>query len=124
MRCELTKPILKDTSGGGARAIVSGRHQVRYMTVVFDETASFTVQVTPIVGGDDGTTSTYPFSGRFLNAGAFLGSVPAETGDFRFPVFAQSDAVKIEILNPTPLPSNIQSVEFESYYTNRASQRF
>ena len=124
MRCELTKPILKDTSGGGARAIVSGRHQVRYMTVVFDETASFTVQVTPIVGGDEGTTSTYPFSGRFLNAGAFLGSVPAETGDFRFPVFAQSDAVKIEILNPTPLPSNIQSVEFESYYTNRASQRF
>jgi len=124
MRCELTKPILKDTSGGGAKAIVSGRHQVRYMTIVFDETASFTVQVTPIVGGDDGTTSTYPFSGRFLNAGAFLGSVPAETGDFRFPIFAQSDAVKIEILNPTPLPSNIQSVEFESYYTNRASQRF
>ena len=124
MRCELTKPLLKDNSRGGPQAIVSGRHQVRYMSVVFDETASFTVRVTPIVGGDDGTVSEYPFSGRFLNAGAFLGSVPAETGDFRFPVFAQSDAVKIEILNPTPLPSNIQSVEFESYYTNRSSQRF
>jgi hypothetical protein len=124
MKCELTKPIMKTPStGGGVQAITSGRHQVRYMTVVFDETASFTVQVTPLVGGDDGTTSIYPFSGRFLNAGAFLGSVPSETGDFRFPIFSQSDAVKIEILNDTPLPSNIQSVEFESYYTNRARQR-
>jgi len=91
---------------------------------VYDQTASFVVRVTPLIGGDSGTAVDYPFTGRFLSAGAFLGSVPSETGDFRFPIFAQSDAVKIEIMNDTPLPSGLQSVEFEASYNNRIQQAF
>ena len=124
MLYELTKPILKTaTPTGGYEAVASGRHQLRYMTIVYDETASFLVRVTPLIGGAEGTAIDYPFSGRFLSAGAFLGSVPSESGDFRFPVFSQSDSIKIEILNSSPLPSNIQSIEFEASYENRAKQR-
>ena len=122
MRYELTEPVLKKSKDqGGFEMVATGRHQLRYMTVVYDNTAYFTVRVTPEIGGSYGTAVDYPFSGRFLSAGGFLGSVPSESGDFRFPVFAQSDAIKIEILNDSPLPSNIQSIEFEANYVSRSA---
>ena len=125
MRYQLTEPVLKRPKPeGGYEMIAVGRHQLRYMTVVYDETAYFSIRVTPEAGGSDGTPITYPFSGRFLSTGGFLGAVPAETGDFRFPVFAQSDSIKIEILNDSPLPSNIQSIEFEANYVTRSTPRF
>ena len=121
-RYEISKPVLKRAKqGGGFEIIAVGRHQIRYMTVVYDKTAAFVVRITPEVGSIDGTSIDYPFSGRYLSAGGFLGSVPSETGDFRFPVFAESDAVKIEILNDSPLPSNIQAITFEASYTSRSS---
>ena len=90
------------------------------MNVSYDETATFVIRVTPKIGGAYGTSIEYPFTGRFLSAGGYLGSVPSESGDFRFPVFAESDSVKIEVLNSSPLPSNIQSFEFEACYTSRS----
>ena len=123
MRYEMTEPVLKrPKSGGGFETIATGRHQLRYMTVVYDETAYFKVKITPDLGGEDGTAIEYPFSGKFLSTGGFLGTVPSSSGDFRFPVFSQSDGVKIEIENDSPFPSNIQSVEFEAQYSSR-SQR-
>ena len=124
MKYEITPPVLKSLREGGMfEVIATGRHQLRYMTVVFDETAYFSVRFsTRIGGGQYSDTTEYPYSGRYLSTGGFLGSVPSETGNFRFPVFAESDTVKIEILNDSPLPSNIQALEFEAYYTSR-SQR-
>lgn len=125
MRYQMTEPVLKrPKQDGGWEMIATGRHQLRYMTVVYDGTSYFNIRVTPEIGGAAGTATDYPFSGRFLSAGGFLGSAPSETGDFRFPVFAQSDAVKIEIFNDSPLPSNIQSVEFEANYVSRSQPRF
>ena len=127
MRYQMTEPVLKRPKPeGGYEMIAVGRHQLRYMTVVYDATAYFNIRVTPedVGSGSYGTPVDYPFSGRFLSAGGFLGSIPSESGDFRFPVFAQSDAIKIEIINDSPLPSNIQSVEFEANYVSRSSPRF
>ena len=125
MRYQLSEPVLKRPKPeGGYEMIAAGRHQLRYMTVVYDNTAHFTIKVTPEVGGVEGTPIEYPFSGRFLNAGAYLGNTPAATGDFRFPVFSQSDSIKIEILNDSPLPSNIQSIEFEALYSVRSQPRY
>ena len=122
MRYEISKPVLKrPKQGGGWEIIAVGRHQIRYMTVVYDDTACFTVRVTPEIGGSDGTPIEYDFSGRFLSAGNILGSRPNETGDFRFPVFAESDSVKIEILNDTPLPSSLQAITFEASYSSRST---
>tara|TARA_R100001594_G_scaffold55425_1_gene89023 strand:- start:123 stop:2201 length:2079 start_codon:yes stop_codon:yes gene_type:complete len=122
MRYEISKPVLKrPKQGGGWEIIAVGRHQIRYVTVVYDDTACFVVRVTPEIGGSDGTPIEYDFSGNFLSAGNLLGSRPNETGDFRFPVFAESDSVKIEILNDTPLPSSLQAVTFEASYSSRST---
>ena len=92
------------------------------MTVVYDDTAFFKVKVTQLIADKDGDTIEYPFSGRFLSTGGYLGAVPSASGTFRFPVFAQSDEVKIEIENDSPLPSNIQSIAFEAQYTSRSAR--
>ena len=125
MKYQLSKPVLKrQKPDGGYEIIAVGRHQIRYMTVVYSDTAYFSVRITPEVGGSDGTPIDYPYSGRFLSTGGFLGQVVSDSGDFRFPVFSQSDAVKIEILNDSPLPSNIQSIEFEANFVSRSQPRF
>ena len=125
MKYELSKPVLKrPNQTGGTEMVAVGRHQLRYMTVVYSDTASFKVKVTPLIGNILGTTKVYPFSGRFLSTGGYLGSVPSETGDFRFPVFAESDSISIIIENDSPLPSNLQSIEFEANYSSRSQPRF
>ena len=122
MRYEISKPVLKRPKQGGGIEVVSvGRHQLRYMTVVYDDTSTFKVKVTPEIGNSDGDSVEYEFSGRFLSAGSFLGSRPTDTGDFRFPVFAESNSVKIEIINDTPLPSSLQAITFEASYTARST---
>ena len=124
MTYEFSKPLLKrGTQDGKIDVISTGRHQLRYMTVEFDETASFTLRVTPQIGGSDGTAIDYPFSGRFLAATATLDSIPSETGAFRIPVFLKSQNAKIEIINSSALPSNIQSAEFEAQFTTRIEQQ-
>tara|TARA_R100001460_G_scaffold2262_3_gene7468 strand:+ start:250 stop:771 length:522 start_codon:yes stop_codon:yes gene_type:complete len=125
MRYEITKPMLKRSrsEAGSIELVATGRHQIRYMTVVYDDTAFFKVKITPEVADADGTSVEYPFSGRFLSTGGFLGQLPKADGKFRFPVFAESDAVKIEIENDSPFPSNIQSLQFEAQYTDRSQRQ-
>ncbi len=124
MTYEFSKPLLKrGTQDGKIDVVSTGRHQLRYMTVEYDETASFTLRVTPQVGGADGTAIDYPFSGRFLAATATLDNIPNETGSFRIPIFLKSQNAKIEIINSSALPSNIQSAEFEAQYTTRIEQQ-
>lgn len=125
MRYELTKPMFKrnKTTEGVMEVIATGRHQLRYMTVVYDDSAFFKVKVTNEVADADGETIEYPFSGRFLSTGGYLGQLPVVDGKFRFPVFAESDAVKIEIENDSPFPSNIQSLQFEAQYTDRSQRQ-
>ena len=122
MTYEFTKPLLKRAREGGVDIISTGRHQLRYMTLEYDNTAAFSLRVTPIIGGAEGTPVTYPFSGRFL-AATNADSVPRETGSFRVPIFLKSLNAKIEIINSSPLPSNIQSAEFEAQYTTRIEQQ-
>ena len=123
MTYEFSKPLLKRQMQDSKVDIIStGRHQLRYMTIEYDETAAFTLRVTPQIGGADGTAKDYPFSGRFLASALLVGQVPQETGSFRVPIFLQSQNAKIEIINSSALPSNIQSAEFEAQYTTRIEQ--
>ena len=58
MKYEFTEPTLKKaTAKGGFEMVAAGRHQLRYMTVVFEDTAFFKVKVTPEIGGSDGSTT-------------------------------------------------------------------
>ena len=120
MSYEMSDVTLKEPSPGGGRAIITdGRTQIRYGTLVYAESSFFSVEVAP----DQRDTSVYKFTGRILGSGNFtIGSVPQESGEFRFPVFSKADQVTITIKNDTPLPSNLMSAEFELNWNPRAQR--
>lgn len=120
MTYEFSEPVMQSESGGRRVPVVNGRQQIRYMTVIFDDTSFFTIKVTP----EFGETFTYPYSGKFIADGsATLGTLVVQDETFRVPVFAQTDKVKVELINDSPLPSNFQSATFEINYTTRVRQR-
>lgn len=120
MTYEFSEPVMQSESGGRRVPVVNGRQQIRYMTVIFDDTSFFSIKVTP----EFGDTFTYPYSGKFIADGsATLGTLTVQDETFRVPVFAQTDKVKVELINDSPLPSNFQSATFEINYTTRVRQR-
>ena len=125
MRYEFSKPMLKSNNFRNNQITFpstrGNRHQLRYMTVLFADTAFFEVRVTP----EFGSSTSYTFTGRNLgDSSSTTDQIPRESGDFRVPVFAQSDRVKIEILNDSHLPSDFQATQFEGEFTSRrAAQR-
>lgn len=124
MKYEVSKPIIKSTDQFGNQRLMpstsQNRHQLRYMTVIFSDTAYFNVKVTPEYHNE----SNYYFSGRTMgDSSSPVDSIPSVDGDFRVPIFAQSDRVKIEFINDSPLPSNFQAIQFEAELTTRTRQR-
>ena len=123
MRYELSKPIIKSTDRfGNQRPVIStnqNRLQLRYMTLIFSDTAYFKVQVTP----EYGSTSVYSYTGRqYGDSSSTTDVIPSTDGDFRVPVFSQPDRVKIELVNDSGMAANFQAVQLETDYTKR-SQR-
>ncbi|QDP59093.1 MAG: putative tail tubular protein [Prokaryotic dsDNA virus sp.] len=109
--------LREGTQSGGLAVMTEGRMQVRYGTITYGSSGSFTVNVTP----DFRDTSTHEFTGKILGAGTLLlGSVPMESGEFRFPVFSKADQVAITVKNDTPLPTSILSAEFELSWNPRS----
>ena len=124
MRYEFTKPVIKDKDRFGNQrpmpSMPGSRHQIRYVTVMFDETSFFSIRVTPT----NGEPIEYPFSGRFYSSDSSTTDVlPSSQGSFRVPVFSQSSSAKVELLNSSGLPSNFQSAFFEGDLTSRSQKR-
>ena len=124
MRYEFTKPVIKDKDRFGNQrpmpSMPGSRHQIRYVTVMFDETSFFSIRVTPT----NGDPIEYPFSGRFYSSDSSTTDVlPSSQGSFRVPVFSQSSSAKVELLNSSGLPSNFQSAFFEGDLTSRSQKR-
>ena len=108
--------LKQQTQTGGFALITDGRVQLRYGTLAFANSGYFRVEVTP----DYRDTSTHDFTGRILGSGQLLiGSIPIESGEYRFPVFSRADQVVITVKNDTPLPSALMSAEFELNWTPR-----
>ena len=118
MSYQMSNVTLKEPSPGGGRAIIAdGRAQLRYGTLVYDESSFFTVEVTQ----DHRDTNHHKFTGRILGSGNLtIGGIPIESGEYRFPVFSKADQVTITIKNDAPLPSNLMSAEFELNWNPRA----
>ena len=97
---------------------LQGRFQLRYGTLLFDDSLFFKVLVTP---KHEATPYVYPFAGTFLGTGGqIIGTPTPETGEFRFPVFEQNSTVGIEIQNDSILPSKLSTAEFEANFTTRS----
>jgi len=99
---------------GGETPIQDGRLQLRYMSLLYINTAQFNVEVTPT----NRDKRTYEFSGRVLGSNAnVLDAVSYDTGEFRFPIFSKNDEVEIVIKNATPFNSGFSSTDWEGLYT-------
>lgn len=117
----LNKPYLKLAAESGGRSkTASGRFQVRNGNVTFDDSSTFSVKVTP----DNRSTSTYTFDSKILNSSGFTlgGPQVLKDGSFKFPVRSKGDRVNIEIVNDTPFPCALLTMEYEATYYTRFQQ--
>ena len=117
MTYEFSTPFLKGSAGTGSASILTGRYQLRYLTLQYADTAYF--RVTVKVKNED--TYSYPFTGEVLGL-AVVGTTSISTGTFRVPVYSKNDNTTIKIINDSPMPSKILSGELEAFYNDRAQR--
>jgi hypothetical protein len=117
MTYEFSAPYLKASAGRGQAAIISGRYQLRYLTLQYSDTAYF--KATVAIDNED--TYEYLFTGEIAGL-SVIGTTNVNTGTFRFPVFSKNDNLTIKIINDSPLPSKLLSGEIEAYYNDRATR--
>lgn len=112
----LSKLHLRD--GNGA-AVLTGRLQVRYMTLAYVDSGYFEVEVTP--EGRDASVYRHTSRkiGSALNA---IGSHNIESGKFRFPVYSRGDTVNITIRNDSFLPMTITSAAWTGFFNELSRQ--
>lgn len=114
-----TLAVREDASGGGQNVIGEGRLQLRRMSILYDKTGYFRVEVTPYKRD----TYDYVFSGRVVGSGQnVIGKVPIERGKFRFPIMAKNDQVEIEIVSDSFLPCHFLSAEWEGFFILRSKR--
>lgn len=112
------KPYLKMGNEQGMKSTVSsGRFQVRHGILTFDNTANFKVKVTSV----GRSVRTYPFESRTLNTSGFTvgGPLVLKDGTFKFPVKSQGSEVDIQVVNDSPFPSVLLTMEYEATYKTR-----
>ena len=99
------------------KPIVGGRLQLRYLTLAFNNTTEYTVNVSR--GGVDSRSKRY--DGRVLDDVLnILNSIPVVHGTARFPIHTKSENAVITITNDTPHDAVFQTAEWEGTYTRRS----
>jgi len=118
MLYEFSTPYVKEEPPGGGVSVAAGpRLQLRTWTVVFDDTSTFELRITP--QGRD--VNKFPYNGITTGSGnPVLGSASLSTASFRAPVMARNIDTKIEIFSDSPMPCRMQSAEWEGWLQNRA----
>ena len=118
MSYEFSTPYVKEEPPGGGVSVAAGpRLQLRTWTVVFDDTSTFELRVTP----QGRPVNKFPFNGVKTGSGnPVLGQPSLATTSFRVPVMAQNIDTKIEIFSDSPMPCRMQSAEWEGWLQNRA----
>jgi hypothetical protein len=109
---ELSEICMRTAGGqGGEKSMIGGRLQIRNVTLLYEGTGYFRVEVTPTHGDTFTYVCTPKQLGQTLIGGAVLAS-----GEFTFPVMAKSDEVTIRIVNDSYLPSRFLSASWEGEY--------
>ena len=112
-----SKQRITEAAGQNSAEILSGRLQMHYFYIKFEDTGFFQVEVTP----ENRDTSTHKFTGRLLGAAsAAIGQINLETGTFRVPIFSRADRVDIDIKNNSYLPTQLSSAEYEAVFHIRS----
>lgn len=110
--------VRKETSGGLVAA-QDGRLQLRYMSLIYQNTSYFEVEVTP----HNRAPRTYKFAARTLaDHTNVFDTVPIETGEFRFPILAQNTKVLLKIKSSKPFPCAFGLAEWDALIHPRTSR--
>ena len=107
------------------KPITTGRLQLKNMAVVYANTGFFNVEVVPHKTLPVASRKTYTrsFTGRVIGSGTnIIGSVPLDTGTYRFGLVANAQNAQIELQSNSHLPCSFQSAEVEAEFVLR-SQR-
>ena len=120
MEYTMTRPNLRVMKGTGEFVIVPGRFQVGYGILAHSNSLYFRVEVSPI----GRPTYSYEYVPRSLGTSTAVTGTPLNPVDGikRFPVFSKNDQVTIKIINDSPLPCSLISVDWEANYTARAQR--
>lgn len=105
--------------------ITTGRLQLKNMAVVYANTGFFTVVTVPHKNLPTNSRKVYTrnFTGRVVGSGTnILGTVPLDTGTYRFGLQANAQNAQIELQSTSHLPCSFQSAEVEAEFVLR-SQR-
>ena len=117
MEYEFSMPYFRVSSGKGLASALSGRYQLRYMTLQYSNSAYFRAEV----GIKNESTYQYVFTGETVGT-ALIGNTNISTGVFRIPIHSKNDNVTIKLINDSPLPSKFLSCEIEAYYNDRSAR--
>lgn len=110
---------IRENTPTGEAAIQEGRVQLRYMSLIYMDSSYFKVKVTPT----NNATFEHLFNARILaDEDNVSGLMPRDTGEFRFPIFAQNDRVDIRIVNDTAFPCAFGSMEWTGMYVGRTQR--
>lgn len=109
MSVELSPPFVKDESN----IVVQGHLQLKTLDLIFKDTASFTVDITP---RGRGTTTKKFVSNRFGNA-LFGEQNIQEYGRYKVHVRGSASDTVIVLHNNTPFPSLFTNLEFVGGFT-------
>ena len=116
---QFSDQFVRADAGGGEVAVQDGRLQLRYMSVVYQNSSFFEAQVQP----KNRDARRYVFNARtFADQTNVLDDVPLETGEFRFPIAAQNTKVTIKLTSDRPFPCAFGLAEWDGLYHPRTQR--
>ncbi len=116
---QFSDQFVRTQSTGSDIAIQDGRLQIRYMSVVYQNSSYFVADVEP----RNRDTRSYVFNARTLaDSTNALDTVPVETGEYRFPIAAQNTKVKISLKSDKPFACSFGLAEWDGMYHPRTQR--
>jgi len=120
---EISRPVLRSAAGKGQSVVGDGRLQIKNGIMLYDNSRFFQILVTPKYRDTYNYTYLYNFVPNYLGVGPTnIDYMHMEDGAFKFPVFCKSDDVKVSLLNESPYPCALLSLEWEALYSARSKR--
>jgi hypothetical protein len=116
-RYRLSAWYLRDNQG---QAKLVGRLQVRTLTLNFEDTGYFRLEVTP-AGGSYRETMTHEFTGAIIGS-SVLGDATLHSGEQRHLILSRNTEVQVDIVTDSYLPAAFQTGSWEGVYYPRGKE--
>ncbi len=115
----MSPQYVRESSGRGLVAITSGRYQIRNISLNYETSGYFQVEITP-----NGRDTSYSFmNGYVIGTATSKVGVPAiSSGTIKVPVSCRNTDFTLDIKSSSHLPMYIASAEVEGYYHNRSTR--